>query len=317
MAAKLTGNGYSTKHILRIAQRLRSSALSENFFVIILTPNPRKGQVYAAQHEAFFKVISVLPEAHTPVLPQPLVQVVPQSITPPGPHLSGEAWKHDPQYLRLPQPIQNVLQCPRDERIEQAMLSVECDGVMSAAKLKSFYALTPEDLHGIYRRETLLRTTPAQRTSGPRKSKQPAQGPRKSKQQHPVFVSTSVLVPGKTCAESRLLSCARKGAVTHKTRRDLRAYPFKLGPQHSSPKAGGFKNSPPGKPENQEKNSTRNAARSPLCSGAAGTILEKLSFGFRTQDYARRMHDCPGLTFRTAGISTEIFASRTAEMHCP
>jgi hypothetical protein len=45
------------------------------------------------------------------------------------------------------------------------MLSLECDGVMSTAQLNSFYALTPEDLHGLYRREALLRTSPTQRTS--------------------------------------------------------------------------------------------------------------------------------------------------------
>ncbi len=165
VAAKLTGDGYSSKHMLRVARRLRSSALAENFFVIILTPNQRKGQAYAAQHGAFFKVVCVLPQFKTPALSRPLTKVIPQSPTPPGPHLSGEAWKADPQCLALPRIIQSVLQCPRDERIEQAMLSLECDGVMSAAQLKSFYALTPADLHGLYRRETLLRTTPSQRTS--------------------------------------------------------------------------------------------------------------------------------------------------------
>ncbi|UQN09455.1 hypothetical protein [Deinococcus sp. QL22] len=165
VVGKLTGNGYSTKHMIRLAQRLRSTALSENFFVIVLTPNQRKGQAHAVQHEAFFKVITVLPQTSNTFLLTPFVQDIPELLTPPGPYLSGEAWKRDPQYLVLPRIIQDVLQCSRDERIEQAMLSLECDGAMSTAQLNSFYALTPEDLHNIYRRETLLRTSPSQRTS--------------------------------------------------------------------------------------------------------------------------------------------------------
>ncbi|MFB9993743.1 hypothetical protein ACFFLM_17430 [Deinococcus oregonensis] len=165
VVGKLTGNGYSTKHMMRMTQRLRSTALAENFFVIVLTSSQRKGQIHAVQHEAFFKVITVLPQISNEQLLSRFVQDTPKSATPSGPYLSGEAWKRDPQYLALPRIIQNVLQCSRDERIEQAMLSLECDGVMSTAQLQSFYALTPEDLHDLYRRETLLRTTPSQRTS--------------------------------------------------------------------------------------------------------------------------------------------------------
>ncbi|MDP9765566.1 hypothetical protein [Deinococcus enclensis] len=168
VAGKLTAGGYSTEYIRRLASRLRSTALYEHFYVIILTPHARKGQGVAKRHGAFLKVIQVLPQCPAP--PEFQMEVTARtrqsvSPTPPEPYLAGHHWKEDPQYLSLPPHMLRVLQRPRDERIEQAMLSVECDGAMSAAQLKRYYALRPEDLKGIHRIQTILRTTPSQRTS--------------------------------------------------------------------------------------------------------------------------------------------------------
>lgn len=165
VAGKLTADGYSTEYIRRLASRLRSTALYENFYVIILTPHGRKGRVHAEQHGAFLKVIRVLPEYPTPEAFRPGVEARSVTPTPPDPALVGSHWKEFPQLRGLPSRVLEVLQLPRDERIEQAMLSIECDGVMSAAQLRTYYALTPEDLKAIHRIQTILRTTPSQRTS--------------------------------------------------------------------------------------------------------------------------------------------------------
>ncbi|ASN83310.1 hypothetical protein [Deinococcus ficus] len=168
VAGKLTSDGYSTDYLRRMTDRLKSTALFENFYVIVLTPNARRGRQHAAKHGAFLKVIQVLPEHPTP--PEFDHQVDGRadrrvSTTPPEPALAGSFWKQDQRYLSLPPGVLRTLQMPRDERVEQAMLSIECDGVMSAAQLRSYYGLIPEDLQGIHRIQTILRTTPSQRTS--------------------------------------------------------------------------------------------------------------------------------------------------------
>lgn len=168
VAGKLSSDGYSTEYVRRLSDRLKSTALFENFYVIFLTPNGRRARQHAAKHGAFLKVIQVLPQHPTPpdfeeVVNGPAGRRV--SLTPPEPALAGSLWRQDPQYLSLPPHVIEVLQLPRDERIGHAMQGVECDGVMSAAQLHRYYALLPEDLQGVHRIQTILRTTPSQRTS--------------------------------------------------------------------------------------------------------------------------------------------------------
>lgn len=168
VAAKLSGDGYSTQHMNRLARKIKSSALNHAFEVVILTPNPRKGRRLAEKQESFLTVLSVRPSNPVPAGLEPVTSTyrsADSGVTPPGPYLAGLAWHDDPQYLHLPARVVRVLQRSRDERIEQATLSLECDGAMSAALLKRYYGLRPEDLKGVLRTPSLIRTTPSQRTS--------------------------------------------------------------------------------------------------------------------------------------------------------
>lgn len=166
-AAKLTADGFSRKHYGRVVQRLKSAALSQDFEVYLITPNARRNHKLIERASSFLHVIQFRPE-----LPEGAAQLI-RAIRPsphqkppaPGPYLAGEAWRTDPRFRSLPTSVQNILQKTREERIAAALRSIEVDGVMSAAQLRSFYALEPADIPGVLRVETHLRTTPTQPAS--------------------------------------------------------------------------------------------------------------------------------------------------------
>lgn len=162
VSAKLTANGYSRKHFQRVVQRLKSTALAEDFQVILITPNARKGQRLIEKNASFLQVVQYLPDLQADY--EKLVRLArpkPHTEPPdPGPYLAGEAWRTDPKYIALPLAVQHILTSNRDKRIAAALRSIEVDGVMSAAQLYTFYGLQPADLPGIFSVRTYLRTSP-------------------------------------------------------------------------------------------------------------------------------------------------------------
>ena len=163
VGGQLTGNGYSTAYLRRLVVCYRSTALAYGFKVAILMPSKRRGQSLARKFGEVLDVVHVLPDVgEGRQIRRVTAPAKQETRTPEGPYLAGEAWRDDPQLSTLPGLIRQTLQLPRAQRIEQAMAALECDDVMTAAQLRRFYALSPQDLPGIYQVPTVLCPVPTQ-----------------------------------------------------------------------------------------------------------------------------------------------------------
>lgn len=166
VGGQLTGNGYSSVHLRRLVVRYRSTALAYGFKLAILMPGKRRGQSLARRFGEVLDVVHVLPDVgEGRQIRRVTAPARQETRTPEGPYLAGEAWRDDPQLSTLPGLIRQTLQLSRAQRIEQAMAALECDDVMTAAQLRRFYALSPQDLPGVYQVPTVICPVPTQRAN--------------------------------------------------------------------------------------------------------------------------------------------------------
>jgi len=150
----------SRQNIDLIASRLRSTALFHNFDVILFTRNTRKGHKRALKESAFLVLKTMLPKS--PAYPEvQRVRRVPHPTVPvdDAPYLAGMAWRTDPQYASLPDLTKQILQMNRQDRVDHALRSMECDGVLSNGQLHRYYGLRVEDLPDRPYIRTIVRPT--------------------------------------------------------------------------------------------------------------------------------------------------------------
>ncbi|WP_135230377.1 hypothetical protein [Deinococcus fonticola] len=169
--AKVTADGFSRRHIGRVAERLKSQALLHNFTVILAVPNAKKGRRLAERYGSFLKVLEVRPQTISGSMLARYQHPGPHPEQPAeGPYLGGEEWKTNPKYLDFPGHVLHILQQERSVRVAAALQSIEVDGVMSVALLRRFYGLEAADLLKALQVITTLRTSPRQATSETRVS---------------------------------------------------------------------------------------------------------------------------------------------------
>lgn len=139
--------GVGRQQVTNIARRLRSSAVYHQFDVVLLTPNPRKAHQKAAQESAFMVMKTLLPE--NPGYPDvKRVKTLPGRAIPRDdiPFLAGESWKQDERLIALPDLTKRILRMNRSDRIDHALMSIDCDGVMTTAQLSRYYGLDLGDI---------------------------------------------------------------------------------------------------------------------------------------------------------------------------
>lgn len=160
VSGSLRYGGIGRRHVAHIASRLKSTALFHNFDVILLTPHPRKAHRRAVSEAAFMILKTVMPVnpdfANVRRIKQlPGRPVIRANI----PYLAGESWMEDPSLSGLPDLTKRILQMPRTDRIDQALRSIECDGVLSNGQLKRYYGLDLGDITSRPYIETIVRPT--------------------------------------------------------------------------------------------------------------------------------------------------------------
>lgn len=160
--ARLQGGGTSTMTVQRIVNRLRSNALLHGFEIYILTPSAERGKSRAEQHDSFLHVLTVNPVheklAHVKRVKKPAHG---ERTTDPSPVIPPD-WRGQElreQWAALPERSLDILGLTTEQRIEQAMLALECDQVLSDAQLKKHFGLVPEDLPKIRLVKTIIRPT--------------------------------------------------------------------------------------------------------------------------------------------------------------
>ncbi|GAA5503584.1 hypothetical protein Dxin01_03343 [Deinococcus xinjiangensis] len=154
IGGKLSGDGYSPLAITSLGNRLRSTALSQRFQIVILTPNARKGQQAAAPFRNFLKLVPCLPSTGSP---SKRFNLIPSLNTPtqPGPHLTPNLVRdmsHQHSKLTL-----DTLCLPREGRVEAAHLALQKDGVITTRQLKRYFALSFADLPGTLFTQAIIR----------------------------------------------------------------------------------------------------------------------------------------------------------------
>ena len=160
--ARLQGGGTSTMTVQRIVNRLRSNALLHGFEIYILTPSAERGKSRAEQHDSFLHVLTVNPVheklAHVKRVKKPAHG---ERTTDPSPVIPPD-WRGQElreQWAALPERSLDILGLTTEKRIEQAMLALECDHVLSDAQLKKHFGLRPEDLPKVRLVKTIIRPT--------------------------------------------------------------------------------------------------------------------------------------------------------------
>ena len=158
IGGKLTGGGYSSLAIRDLGNRMRSSALSRNFTVVILTPSPQRGQQAAAPFRNFLKVVPLRPKTGDG---SKRFNPVPKhkSPTEPGPYLTQAKIKalQAKSSPRLPDLTLEILGLTRAERIEAAHQALQKDRFISRAQLQTHFALSIYDLPGSLLSNAVLR----------------------------------------------------------------------------------------------------------------------------------------------------------------
>ena len=160
IGGKVTGNGYSALAIRDLGNRMRSSALSRNFTVVIFTPSPQRGQQAAAPFSNFLKVVPLRPKTGDNSkrfnrLPKR------KSPTEPGPYLTQAMRKsiQEKKGSSMPELTLEILGLSRAERIEAAHLALQKDRFISQAQLRTHFALSIHDLPESLLSYVLLRPT--------------------------------------------------------------------------------------------------------------------------------------------------------------
>ena len=162
------GKGYSWAGLMKMIERLRSTALFHNFDVIVLSPSKRATKLYR-QNRAFLH--RVTPKLN--VGGRKRLLIAPgwgNTLPPQGPALRaalvtqadidrynqsgreyGPAWIH-------------ILRQPRSERVRLARQDLAFDGVMTREQLHRHYVLLPQDLEGCPCIEVAIRPVHSQET---------------------------------------------------------------------------------------------------------------------------------------------------------
>lgn len=147
IGGKVTGGGYSSLAIRDLGTRMRSSALSRNFTVVIFTPSTQRGQQAAAPFSNFLKVVPLRPktgDASKRFNPLPKHK----SPTEPGPYLTQAKIKALQAKASPPLPdlTLEILGLAKADRIEAAHLALQKDRFISQAQLRTHFALSIYDL---------------------------------------------------------------------------------------------------------------------------------------------------------------------------
>lgn len=155
---KISGNGYAPVTIKNLGQRLRSSALSQNFHVVLLTPSPRKGKEIAKQFGSFLHLVHFLPNTgdtrkrFNPPTGQPTKATGPYITA-----VSAKQLQRDYGSTLYSDTTLKRLQSPRDQRIDEAILALETDKVMTEKQLRIYFGLRPADIPNVMVSNMLLR----------------------------------------------------------------------------------------------------------------------------------------------------------------
>ena len=149
---RLSG-GYTTSGIQQIIAKFRSQAVFHNFWVVILTPSPTRGQKIARNESAWLKVISICPtQVDDPPRLQWAVGWGPGRLTTehqikPATDAEALAFSHEREQKYWDFYISNPME-DRFELIRRAQLAMQCDGVLTRQQLYRYYGLRPEALAG-------------------------------------------------------------------------------------------------------------------------------------------------------------------------
>lgn len=154
VAAKLTGGGYSSTGIKRLAQTLKATALSRNLDVVVLTPSARRGHQAGQRFQSFLEVLAINPLPGQGKRVNPVVSTR-EGKPDPGPYITAVTagdWREQLPYLS-----RQILQRPRKERIDRALSDLKFDSVITQEQLERHYGLTRDDLPGVLMTSALVR----------------------------------------------------------------------------------------------------------------------------------------------------------------
>ncbi|GAA3998969.1 hypothetical protein GCM10022631_07220 [Deinococcus rubellus] len=160
----MRGGGYSRQALEWLTKRFKSTALSRNFYVVVLTPSPNKGRMYAKKQASFLKLITVLPRSTISDQLSTRIKVMPPRDwggrePDDRPYLAGTGWLKDPRYQNVPDLTKQTLTLSRTDRIDAAWRALECDAAMSSAQLERHFGLEIADLEGVRYVETIVRSS--------------------------------------------------------------------------------------------------------------------------------------------------------------
>lgn len=147
LGGKLSGGGHAAHSLHDIATRTKGDALFRRIEIIILTPSPRKGQTKAETHKSVLTLRHILPKVDDTTR----FTRIPRRLSPYGnvPELlPKQATLVAARANPIPKQSISVLLLPHSERVKQAQLDIEIDGVISAFQLRRYYGLEPLDLEG-------------------------------------------------------------------------------------------------------------------------------------------------------------------------
>lgn len=158
VAGKLNGAGITTDHLRKLALQQRSSALHHRYYIVILTPSPKRARTVEAQFQAFLKIERCLPRTTNNdsisrfiTIPKSQAKDHGAVLTPTG------AERNRKSKTPLPEYTLETLMLPRKARIERAELALDCDGVLTSQQLIKHFGLTTQDLSGRLATSTILR----------------------------------------------------------------------------------------------------------------------------------------------------------------
>lgn len=146
VAGKLPA-GYSSSGIQHIVDRLRSQALHHNFWVIFLTPRPRRGQGFAERYPSWLKVIHVLPGQPEPGIMQGILQPA-SRVNPIIVEGGVEQFRKDAaaRGIGYTDAALRTLSLRLADRLEVFREALEVDRVISNRQAWMYYGLSPNDL---------------------------------------------------------------------------------------------------------------------------------------------------------------------------
>ncbi|AZI45220.1 hypothetical protein EHF33_20130 (plasmid) [Deinococcus psychrotolerans] len=165
LTGHLRSGGYSRQALDSLSVRFKSTALFHNFYIVVLTPSPRRGRDYAERQKSFLKLIHVLPQSTVDGQTATRVKTVParHGFEPDDrPYYADAAWIENPHFQSLPDITKRVLSLSRTDRIGEARRALECDAAMSGTQLKKYFGLDVVDLEGVRYVDTIIR--PAKRS---------------------------------------------------------------------------------------------------------------------------------------------------------